>query len=86
MLDGTAPDDDPVALARAHGRSAVLALANALNSPDSQAVVQAAVALLNFGFGQRIAIECAGITIECRDSPPDAPHRTNGETAAWTRR
>jgi hypothetical protein len=88
-----APDDAAAisAIAGQHGRAAIDALVDALDSQDPGERVAAAVALLNVGYGQPvqpIALDSAhGISIELSEA---LGQRANGEdddaAAAWSAR
>ena len=76
------------ALCRRHARAAVRALVAALASPDAQAAVAAAKALIGHGHGSAIqhhALHLPKIAVECHTAAPEAA-RTNGkdaETGRW---
>jgi HEAT repeat protein len=72
------------ALCRRHARAAVRALVAALASPDAQASVAAAKALIEHGHGtaiQHVALHMPQISVECRTAEPEAS-RTNGKDDA----
>jgi hypothetical protein len=83
------PDDRIAAAARAHGPEAVQRLAEILRGDDPAACVEAAVALLNFGFGlpeQTLRFDAGGVTVEV-NAAGEVDRRSNGEaSAAWTQR
>jgi hypothetical protein len=75
---------DPHDIARQYSLAAVRTLVSALDSTDTQAAVEAAVALLAIGHGhppQPIVFDTTGISIAVHTSEPDAHSRPNGKGA-----